>query len=311
MQWAELELISCREAMEAVSNLLHEIGAGGVVIQDPKVEPPKDDDIIWAYSDGTEMQTINGLEDKVYVIAYLPWDDQLATRLKQVRSRLEQMLEWGLGVSSDDLTVTKVDEQDWSEAWKEYYEPVKIDSLTVRPTWSFRDVDEQTTVWLDPGMAFGSGTHPTTVMCLSHLNDLVSGGEKVIDLGCGSGILAIAAAKLGAAQVNGYDIDSVACRVARENVNLNQVEDVINIEQADARYINDGGADIILGNIVADIIVGLIPQISNMLKPGGVFIGSGISLQKKEKVIASFEKYGIKQISEEKSGEWVSLVMRN
>ncbi|WP_041367499.1 50S ribosomal protein L11 methyltransferase [Natranaerobius thermophilus] len=312
MKWAELTLTTEREAMEAVSNLFHESGAGGVVIKDPKIVPQLDEDELWQDPQKLEKHAEHSLIDRVYVMAYLPWDEELSNKLSTIRERISDMENYGLNVSANDLNVSKVDEDDWSEAWKEYYQPVNVNGITVRPTWTSPDNNEQTTIWLDPGMAFGTGTHPTTIMCISFLKQYLQGNEKVIDLGCGSGILSIAAAKLGVEKVFAYDIDSVACRVAGQNANLNEVRDLIDIKRGDVKkQVVEEKADVVVGNLISDIIISLVPNIKYMMKENAIFIGSGIAVNKKEAVIDEFNSHGMEIVAEETSGEWIALVVRN
>ncbi|OWZ83123.1 50S ribosomal protein L11 methyltransferase [Natranaerobius trueperi] len=311
MKWAELNLTTLRETMEAVSNLLHETGAGGVVIEDPEIVPKLDEDVIWE-DPRQVIHEAEGLTDKVHVKAYLPWDDTLSEKLQQLTHELERLSDRGFQISSNDLSISEVDEKDWSRAWKEHFHPVSVNGINIRPTWSSTKVtDDDVTIWLDPGMAFGTGSHPTTLMCASHLRDYLKNNDTVLDLGCGSGILSIVAAKLGVKKVYAYDIDSVACRVTKDNSKLNDVQDKIEVIEGDVKKLAPPTADVVLGNLVADIIYDLISKIATVLKKDGIFIGSGISLNKKDKVIREFEKHGMTVIKEETSGEWVSLVVQN
>ena len=311
MKWAEITLTIWRDAVEPVSNILHELDAGGVVIEDPQNVPQVEEEVAWEAPEQVEKEAEKSLEDKINIIAYLPWDENFSTRLRQLTEEIKKLQSYGVRVSTEAIFVSKVDEEDWSEAWKEYYQPVNIGDIHIQPSWLDAGSDEQVNIVLDPGMAFGTGTHPTTVMCLRHLQHYLKGGETVLDFGCGSGILSIAAAKLGASQVHAFDIDTVACRVAKENMVINQVDDKVSVQQKDARNLSGYQADLIMSNIVAEIVMDLAPKIVEFLAPGGYFIGSGITRGKKDQVRALFLQEGLKFIQEEQTGDWFSLVVQN
>jgi len=170
-----------------------------------------------------------------------------------------------------------VKEEDWANEWKKYFKPVRVGkNIMIKPTWEAAVLQEgDLVIEIDPGMAFGTGTHPTTVLCLEALEKYVQPEQLVYDIGTGSGILAVAAAKLGA-EVQAGDIDSLAVRIAKENISLNKVEDRVKVEAGDLGEVFIDQADIVIANIIADVIIELLPQLPSLLKPGGLFIASGI-----------------------------------
>ena len=182
--------------------------------------------------------------------------------------------------NSGDIKLTEISEEDWAESWKKYYKPIKIsEKIVIKPTWEeYQPKDKETIIKIDPGMAFGHGIHETTKMCIKALETILEGtiGNVVIDIGCGSGILSIVSAKLGASKVIGIDIDSAAVKVATENVKLNQVAEKVKIIKGNLlKGITEKG-DIIVANITSDVISDFIPTVSANLKPDGLLVLSGL-----------------------------------
>ena len=211
--------------------------------------------------------------------------------------------------SSDLVTTAEVFEEDWSTAWKQYYKPVKIgENIVIKPSWeSYKGEEGEQVIELDPGMAFGTGTHETTQLCIKLLEKHVRRGDIVIDIGSGTGILGIVAAKLGSKKVIGVDIDPLAIKVAKENIMINQVEDMFKIREG---YLFDQvkeKGDIVVANIVTDVILNLIKDIRSYLNDGGIFIASGIILDRFEDLKLALEGDNIKILSVEKMGEWIAL----
>jgi ribosomal protein L11 methyltransferase len=209
-------------------------------------------------------------------------------------------------------------EKDWAEAWKTHYDVLRVGRrLVIKPTW--RDYDrlpDDLVIELDPGMAFGSGLHPTTRLCLEALEDYLQPGTRVLDVGTGSGILAIAAARLGASQVLALDSDPLAVRVADENVVLNGVESVVRIEvgtvkigESGNRGIRESG-NLVVANILAETIVELMAGLVSHLAAEGTLITSGIIADRAEAVVASLHEHGVSLVERRDEGEWVALVAR-
>ena len=238
------------------------------------------------------------------------------------RAQLKQLLEEApeiFGVEPLALEITQTDSADWENNWKEYFKPFRVDEILIAPTWETlpENIDEEIVIHIDPGMAFGTGTHETTRLCLRGLKQSVKEGDRVLDLGCGSGILGICAVKLGAAAVTSVDIDEQAVRVAKENYEVNQVPeeistfyigDAVSDEALKQKVLKDGTYDVVAVNILAEVIAQMLPALDQYLKEGGILILSGI-LQEKEQLIRN----GIENnpnlafLAVEADGDWVRI----
>ena len=277
MKWMEVSVLTTHEASEAVANIFHELRVGGVVIEDPVlINRLRSSE--WELTDIPEQQDV----ETVTISAYFPNDDKFFEQLKQVEDALVEIEKNFSGCKKAATKFREVHEQDWANAWKQYFHPIRVgEKIVIKPTWEdYEQEIDDIIIELDPGMAFGTGTHHTTTLCIQQLEQTVVPGSTVFDVGTGSGILAVIAAKLGAAQVFAVDIDSVAVRVAGENIVLNKVQDKVRAAQGDLLTGVDGQADLIVANIIADIIIKLLPDVLIKLKPGGVFLGSGVIIER-------------------------------
>jgi len=305
LNWLEIAVRTPPEGMEPVAEIFQELGAGGVIIEDPAVilryaaETHPDE---WAVSPGVtkdEMPLIKG---------YLPMGDGLVKRLEGLKSALSRL---NLSPAPEVNTRTVV-EEDWANAWKAYYKPVRVGRrLVVKPSWEDYSAGEgDLVIEMDPGMAFGCGTHATTSLCLRLLEKYIRTGDKVYDVGTGSGILAIASAKLGAGRVLAVDLDPLACRVAAENVKRNGVVDKVQVLQGNLLELVEDSADLVVSNIIASIIAGFAPDASSALAPGGTFIASGIIRERAVEVRAAVAAAGLAVLEQLEEGQWVALVSR-
>lgn len=277
MKWMEVSVLTTHEASEAVANIFHELRVGGVVIEDPVlINRLRTSE--WELTDIPEQQDV----ETVTISAYFPNDDKFFEQLKKVEDALIEIEKNFSGCKKAATKFREVHEEDWANAWKQYFHPVRIgENIVIKPTWEdYEQAVDDIIIELDPGMAFGTGTHHTTTLCIQELEKTVVLNTTVFDVGTGSGILAVIAAKLGAAQVFAVDIDSVAVRVAKENIALNNVEKNVVAAQGDLLTGVTGQADLIVANIIADIIIKLLPDVLIKLKPGGVFLGSGIIIER-------------------------------
>ncbi|MBD8069204.1 50S ribosomal protein L11 methyltransferase [Bacillus sp. PS06] len=284
MKWSELSIHTTQEAVEPISNILHEAGASGVVIEDP-FDLTKEREQVFGeiYQLNPDDYPVEG----VIIKAYLPVNSFLGETVEAIKEAINNLLLFDIDLGFNSITISEVNEEEWATAWKKYYNPVKIsEKFTIVPTWeTYEPVSsDELIIELDPGMAFGTGTHPTTVMCIQALERTVAKGDTVVDVGTGSGILSIAAALLEAKSVKAYDLDSVAVDSARLNVKLNKVQDRVTVAQNNLLDHVEGPVDLVVANILAEIIVRFTDEAAAILKPNGYFITSGIINTKKQEV---------------------------
>lgn len=306
MNWLELSVEVDPEAVEAVSELFTRYGYnGGVVVEQP-LGATADDPATWE-------ELPNAWIDQsrpVSVRTYLANDEQA----QQTRQQVEQAL-WHLAQMRQvgPLRVEERDEEDWANTWKTFYVTLRVGKRTViKPSWlDFTPNEGDVIVDLDPGMAFGTGYHPTTSLCLEALEDYVQPDTNILDLGTGSGILAIAAAKLGGPSVRvfGLDTDSIAVEAATENIKRNGLDDRVRIEHGGTPLAADFGPfNLIVANLLAKIIIDVAGSLYELLEPGGVLISSGIFHERGDAVIEALEKAKLPVRETKQEGDWLCLV---
>ena len=255
-----------------------------------------------AHVDLIEQELLDKSRDEVAVHLYIAPDENFAEIGELMRDRLER------AEVPYRMEYTGVRQEDWETGWKAYYHAMDIGTrLAVVPSWEAYETD-RTVITLDPGMAFGTGTHETTALCLETLDGLVKGGERVLDIGTGSGILAIAALKLGAAKAEGVDIDPMCVRTAGENAALNGVQNDLTVLVGDLSEKATGVYDVICANIVANAIIHLVPNVPALLAKHGTFLASGIIDTRKDEVIAAVQAAGLALREVKKKNGWVALV---
>lgn len=306
MNWIEIKVKTTTEAIEAVSNIFYEAGVPGVVIEDPKTYLRPQDEGQWDY-----VQIPVGIDfEEAIVTGYLVEDSSLAERTNAISKRIKELPTFGLDIGKGEVAFATISDGDWGEAWKKYYKPTHIGKrLVIKPSWEdYRPKTDELVVELDPGMAFGTGTHETTMICLELLEEYVKKGCTVIDVGCGSGILSIAAAKLGAAKVIAIDKDEVAVRVAKENIHRNKLDSVIEVYKGNKLQNMDIKGDIVVANIIADVVIDLSKEVPLYLKEKGIFLASGIIKDRKLSVKEALEKDGFDLVREIEKGEWIALI---
>ena len=308
MQWAEVSVDTSHEAMDLVSEILQELGAAGVVIEDPALLNEYIRSGLWDYTDLKESEET----EVVRVKAYWALDEELEGKLQHLAVRLDGLASNGIDKGAGAVSWKAVADEDWAETWKEFFHTEKIGARTViKPTWEEYEAKAgEIVVELDPGAAFGTGQHATTSLCIRALEDLVRPGMTVFDVGTGSGVLAIVAAKLGAKRVEAVDFDPVAVRVARENVRQNGAEDVVRTERSDLLKSVEGEADLIIANIIADIIVRLFGEVKGSLAAGGTMLLSGIIEDRLADVVEAAGRHGfsVEKIEQEKG--WAAVVVK-
>lgn len=310
MKWSELSIHSTQEAVEPISNILHEAGASGVVIEDPE-----DLVKVWDTSFGEtyELNPDDYPEEGVIIKAYMPVNSFLGETVDEIKEAINNLMLYDIDLGRNAVTISEVNEEEWAVAWKKYYKPVRIsDLITVSPSWEDYEAEEgEIVVELDPGMAFGTGTHPTTKMCIQAVEKVIRPGDTMIDVGTGSGVLSIAAAKLGAARVIAFDLDDVAVKAAKLNVKLNKVQDVVTAKTNNLLDNVQEKADIVTANLLAEIILRFPEQAVNVVKPGGYFIASGIIKAKSSQVQESLIEHGFSIEEAMETEDWVALIAKN
>ena len=323
MKWLELKLDTSPAGLDPVSQLLEEQGITGLVIDDEGDfrDFLEHNHQYWDYVDEELMQEKQGL---CRITFYLSDDPEGYHRLAQVRMALSQLKAAHPEYTPLLLTMNNLEDADWENNWKQFYKPMEIGQrLLVIPEWEQENVRGQAKyagkvpLILEPGLTFGTGSHATTRLCLTALEQAVHGGERVLDLGCGSGILSIAALTLGAASAAAVDIDDKCLTVAYENAALNGIgRDRYTVLVGDA--VSDralkaqlgGGYDIVVANIVADVIIGLSGQVRPFLKEGGLFLCSGIIDDRAEEVAQRLREVGWNILRTRQSEGWFSYLCR-
>ena len=310
MEWIELIVHTTTEGSDAVSELLMEQGASGTMIEDrADIPDPTKPHGFWEIID---PRLADAMPEDVLVHGWLEPDASLPSKIESLRSSLSAFSAVQPSYGLLTLDTRTADDRDWKDVWKKYYKPFYVcDHLVIKPTWeAFTPAPGDKVIEMDPGMAFGSGTHETTSMCLSLLHQYLEGGEKVIDVGTGSGILAVGAALLGAGHVLAVDIDPDAVRVAAENAKLNHVENRITVRQGNLLERADEICDICVANIISDVIISFADPLMKHVRPGGLFICSGIVSLRAEEVKRALLHAGWEIIEQQEKGEWTAFVSR-
>ncbi|MEW6230678.1 MAG: 50S ribosomal protein L11 methyltransferase [Chloroflexota bacterium] len=307
MVWVEVAVSADAEAVEALAGLFRDFCHGGVAIE-PTVQPLAEGGVV---VDPAQPVAVRG---------YIPADGKERTKLRQLKTATDH-LSFVRPISR--LRTRRVAEDDWAHAWKEHYQVLHLGrSLVIVPVWRrYNPGVGELLIYLDPGMAFGTGLHPTTTMCLVELEKRVTAGAKVLDLGTGSGILAIAAARLGARGVLALDIDPVAASAARSNVELNRLQGIVQVVQG---TISSSGQitpdpsilgptalppfDLVVANIIAGVIVEMAPGLAAVLAREGMLLASGIIAEREQEVCRALQEAGFAISESLHQGDWVTLV---
>ncbi len=311
MKWSEISIHTTNEAIEPISNILHEAGASGVVIEDPlELTKEREDQFGEIY----QLNPDDYPEEGVMVKAYLPVNSFLGETVEAIKESINNLIIYDIDLGLNHVTISEVNEEEWATAWKKYYNPVKIsEKFTIVPTWEIYEPvnSDELIIELDPGMAFGTGTHPTTVLCIQALERIVQPGDRVIDVGTGSGVLSIAAAMLGAEDVRAYDLDEVAVKSAKLNIKLNKVSKTVSISQNNLLDgVEEKSADVIVANILAEVILRFTDDVARVVKPGGTFIASGIIQPKKDLVKDALLGAGFEISETILMEDWVAIIAK-
>lgn len=303
--WQELTITINREAEELVSNILIETGSQGVAISDTA-------DYIGKADLFGEIVPEVEQSERIAITAYYPDTMDLVQMRADIENRLAELATMAVETGEVVISSQELAEEDWADNWKKYYEPTRIThDLTIVPSWTdYEPTAGEKVIRLDPGMAFGTGTHPTTKMSLFALSQVLRGGETVIDVGTGSGVLSIASSLLGAERIYAYDLDEVAVRVAEENIALNSGTTNISVATGDLLRGVETPADVIVANILADILIHLTDDAYRLVKDEGYLIMSGIIADKWAMVREAAERAGFFLETQLIQGEWNACIFK-
>lgn len=317
MDWLELKIDTSHAGLDAVTDMLEQQGVTGVMIDDEADFQSflENNRQYWDYVDDDLLAQKKGVSRVTF---YLERNEDAYGTVAAVRMAMSALKKDHPEYAPLLLTIADVADEDWENNWKQFYKPMEIGSrLLVVPEWEEAADPTRVKLVLNPGLTFGTGSHATTRLCLTALEEAVHGGETVLDLGCGSGILSIAALRLGAVSAKAVDIDDKCLTVAYENAALNGIgKDRYAVLVGDVlsngalREALGGGYDVVVANIVADVIIGLAPMVRQFLKPGGLFLCSGIIDTRAEEVADALRQNGW-EIETTRSGEgWYSYACR-
>ena len=317
MDWLELKIDTAPAGIDAVTALLEEQGISGVVIDDARdfKDFMAHNQAYWDYVDDALVREKENLSRVTFYVENSPAGYGTIAAVRMAMHALKQRHPEYAPLL---LTMANVKDEDWENNWKKFYKPMEIgERLLVIPAWEQADPKGRVTLTLNPGLTFGTGSHATTRLCLTALEERIGGGEKVLDLGCGSGILSIAALRLGAERAFACDIDDKCIDVAYENAALNGIgRDRLTVRQGDAtqegplRSAIGTGYDVVVANIVADVIISLAPQVRHFLKKDGWFLTSGIIDQRADEVADALRAAGWDIIKTCTSEGWFCYVCR-
>lgn len=309
MKYTQIDIDLTHEAIEPALSKLLEIGISDTVVQDPL----DIDDLInkknqydWDYIDDSVLDMKN---QSPKVTIYLEGVDEGLSKVAEIKQAMAQLK---VELGSLEVTYQILDDADWKDNWKEYFKPSKIsEKIVVKPTWYDYELQPgELLVEIDPGMAFGTGTHETTSLCVKMMEKYMKPSDKVLDVGCGSGILSIVGALLGSRDILGVEIDPVAVEVAKENVELNGVSDIVKIQEGDLTKGLDYKADLVVANLMADLVMLLSKDVMKHMTPGGIYISSGILNEKVAAVSEVIEEAGFEIVEVRADGMWSVIVAR-
>ncbi|MDD3193782.1 MAG: 50S ribosomal protein L11 methyltransferase [Oscillospiraceae bacterium] len=313
MEWTEASIYTTSEGVELLCGKLLDLGINGFAVEDARDFETFLEETTphWDYVEDSLM----ALKDaETRVIVYLPKNAQGVQTLAAVSAMVRELKSGDADGRMGRLEIScgSLLEEDWENNWKQYYKPLRVGRhLMVVPSWEpYEKQEKDILLKLDPGMAFGTGTHATTRLCMELLEQSVKPGCTLLDIGCGSGILAVCGVLLGAAHADGVDIDELAAKIAGENAALNGVSDRTHFVQGDLTDKINGQYDVICANIVADVIIRLCPSIPQFLKPDGTFLASGIIDERSVEVEKAIEHCGMTIAERREEGGWVALRCR-
>jgi ribosomal protein L11 methyltransferase len=325
MRWHEVTVHTTEEAIEMISNFIHDLGAGGVSIEESGTLNKERDTSLGQLYD----RPLNDIpEGRAVIQGYFSDTTDMANVMEQLQKSVAQLSEYDIDTGNPTFGLKEVDDEDWANAWKQYFKPVRIsERLTIKPTWEdYTPGPDELIIELDPGMAFGTGTHATTSLCLRALETVIKPGDDVIDVGTGSGILSIAAAKLGARHVLALDLDPVAVTSAVDNSTFNGLQELITVKQSDLLQVlkesaagaNEGTSalgvrvpvQVVVANILAEIILLFVQEVYDVLEAGGTYVVSGVISSKQEVVAQGLTAVGFTVTEQYEDQAWVVIIAR-
>lgn len=312
MKWDKYTIETMTEAEDFISMMLDEIGIEGIEIED-NVPLTKEEQEGMFIDFPPELPKDEGTSR---ISFYLPEGEDHTQQLKQVRIGLEELRRM-VTVGSGTITSSQTEDIDWINNWKQFFQSFYIDDILIKPTWEpLKEEDkDKFLIEIDPGISFGTGKHETTQLCIRQLLKHLKKGDRVLDVGCGSGILSIAALKLGAKEVVGTDIDEDCMTSTHENMKVNHLDESLGTfyvgnlidDKKLQQTVGTEEYDLVVANILADVIIPMAPVIPERLKDGGIFITSGIIDFKEQEVKSAIEKAGFHILEINHQGEWVNI----
>lgn len=309
VKWSEISILTTNEAVEAITNILDEEGTSGMVIKDAAdLTAAKE----FKYGAVYELDPAKFPKEGVLVKTYLPENKNALETAQRIKLEIDKLKDYKIDIGENKVEIAEIHEEDWANNWKQYFKPLQVsDRLTIKPTWEdYTPSDDELIIEIDPGMAFGTGTHATTKLSLRALEKHLQHDGVVLDVGAGSGVLSIAAALLGAKKVYAYDLDDVAVKSTQVNTELNQLSKKITVRQNNLLDGVSVKADLIVSNILAEIIVQFIDDAWNNLKPNGLFITSGIIQDKKQLVIDALQDQQFEIVEVNELDDWISIIAK-
>ncbi len=320
MKYIEAIIITESGNVEKVSAALDSIGIDSIAVKDPNdLEDIIDNKEKYRYDYiADDLINENKSDDRqmAEISFFLDDSEEGRTRLEEVYATAEKLKQCAAvddeGAPQVSVSHSVVDDEDWKNKWKVFFKPARItDAITVCPTWEdYKPADGEAVIRIDPGMAFGTGTHETTSSCIILMEKYLKPEFKVLDVGCGSGILAIAAAFMGCSGVTGVDIDPDAVEAAKENVKINGVEDRVKILEGDLAEGLDIKADLIVANLTVNLIERLLADISAHMAADGIFVASGILMEQEQRAEEAMEAQGLEIVETLTKGDWCTIVSK-
>lgn len=313
MNYKQMNIETLSAGQEAVSNLLIAAGVGGFEVIDPQ-DFQEFLDTVTPHWDYVDEELLKRQSDRTLFKVYAADNEQGHAMLKDIEARIEDLRKTPEAAlyGTLEITVSDLPEEDWQSGWKQYYKPIHVERLVVVPLWEdYAAAEGETVMKIDPGMAFGTGAHETTRLCLKALTQVDLAGKTLLDVGCGSGILSIGGVLLGAERAFGCDIDQLAVEVAKRNAALNGLTKKTDYAAGDLLSVVEGQYPIVVANIVADVILTLLKDLHRVLLPGGLFVASGIIDTRKEELLEGIKAAGLTILNIEEERGWVAITAQS